>query len=76
MSIASHRMTRQLSQSAVLTPSRALWPLLAACVLGLWPTVVSLTRIWRDDPSLNQYQYRPALNVTKGGAFLSLSGTL
>lgn len=48
MSIASHRMTRQLSQSAALTPSRALWPLLVVCVVGLWPTVVSLTRIWRD----------------------------
>jgi exosortase A len=48
MSIASHRMTRQLSQSAALTPSRALWPLLAVCFVGLWPTVVSLARIWRD----------------------------
>lgn len=48
MSIASHRMTRQVSQSAALAPSRALWPLLAVCVVGLWPTVVSLTRIWRD----------------------------
>lgn len=36
----------------------------------------TLTRIWRDDPSLNQYQYRPAIGLTKGGAFLSLSGTL
>ncbi len=48
MSIASHRMTRQLSQSAALTPSRALWPLLAVCVVGLWPTFVSLTHIWRS----------------------------
>ena len=48
MSIASHRMTRQLSQSAALTPSRALWPLLAVCLVGLWPTVVSLARIWRN----------------------------
>ena len=47
MSIASHRMTRQLSQSAALTPSRALWALLAVCGVGLWPTVVSLARIWR-----------------------------
>jgi hypothetical protein len=38
--------------------------------------VDTLTRIWRDDPSLNQYQYRPALSITKDGAFLSLSGTL
>ena len=38
--------------------------------------VDTLTRIWRDDPSLNQYQYRPAISVTKDGAFLSLSGTL
>jgi exosortase A len=41
-------MTRQLSQSAVLTPSRAVWALLAVGVVGLWPTVVSLTRIWRE----------------------------
>jgi exosortase A len=41
-------MTHQLSQSAVLTPSRAIWPLLAVCVLGLWPSVASLARIWRD----------------------------
>jgi hypothetical protein len=38
--------------------------------------VDTLTRIWRDDPSLNQYQYRPAISVTKDGAFVSLSGTL
>jgi exosortase A len=48
MSIASHRMMRQVSQSAVLAPSRLIWPLLAACVVGLWPTFVSLARIWRD----------------------------
>jgi hypothetical protein len=34
----------------------------------------SLTRIWRDDPSLNQYQ--PSLTLSTEGAFLSLSGTL
>lgn len=34
----------------------------------------SLTRIWRDDPSLNQYQ--PSLSLSTDGAFLSLSGTL
>ncbi len=34
----------------------------------------SLTRIWRDDPSLNQYQ--PRLSVSSDGAFLSLSGKL
>jgi len=48
MSIASHRMTRQVSQSAAFAPSRAVWPLLAACVVGLWPTVASLASIWRD----------------------------
>jgi exosortase A len=48
MSIASHRMTRQLTQSVALTPSRAVWVLLVACVVGLWPTVVSLSGIWRD----------------------------
>jgi len=38
--------------------------------------VDTLTRIWRDDPSLNRYQYRvqPALGVTRNGAFLSLTG--
>jgi len=34
----------------------------------------SLTRIWRDDPSLNQYQ--PRLTLSHEGAFLSLSGSL
>lgn len=34
----------------------------------------SLTRIWRDDPSLNQYQ--PSLTLSSEGAFLSLSGSL
>ncbi|HEV8331050.1 MAG TPA: EpsI family protein [Steroidobacteraceae bacterium] len=60
MSIASHRMTRQLSQSAALTPSRALWPLLAVCVVGLWPTVVSLTRIWRD---MFDYHHGPLIAI-------------
>jgi hypothetical protein len=34
----------------------------------------SLTRIWREDPSLNQYQ--PKLTLSSDGAFLSLSGRL
>jgi hypothetical protein len=34
----------------------------------------SLTRIWRDDPSLIQYQ--PSLTLSTEGAFLSLSGRL
>jgi hypothetical protein len=34
----------------------------------------TLTNIWRDDPSLNQYQ--PSLTLSTDGAFLSLSGTL
>jgi hypothetical protein len=34
----------------------------------------ALTRIWRDDPSLNQY--RPRLTLSHHGAFLSLSGSL
>lgn len=33
-----------------------------------------LTKIWRDDPSLNQYQ--PSLVLRSDGAFLSLIGTL
>lgn len=40
----------------------------------------SLTRIWRDDPSLNQYRrklsYQPTLSLGREGAFLSLSGEL
>jgi exosortase A len=48
MSIASHRMTRQLLHSAALTPSRAVWPLLGVCIVGLWPAFASLARIWRD----------------------------
>jgi hypothetical protein len=38
--------------------------------------VDTLTRIWRDDPSLNRYQYRPAISLTREGAFLSLTGSL
>lgn len=34
----------------------------------------SLTRIWRDDPSLNQYQ--PRLTLSRKGAFLSVGGSL
>ena len=34
----------------------------------------ALARIWRDDPSLNQYQ--PSLKLTSEGAFLSLSGNV
>jgi hypothetical protein len=37
--------------------------------------VDTLTRIWKDDPSLNRYQYRPALSVNKEGAFVSLTGS-
>lgn len=41
-------MTRLLSQSAALTPSRAVWALLGVAVVGLWPAFASLARIWRD----------------------------
>lgn len=34
----------------------------------------SLTRIWREDPSL--HQYRPQLTLGREGAFLSLAGSL
>jgi hypothetical protein len=34
--------------------------------------VDTLTRIWRDDPSLNRYQ--PVVEVRRDGAFFSLSG--
>jgi hypothetical protein len=36
--------------------------------------VDTITRIWRDDPSLNQYQ--PVIHVNGDGAFFGLSGTL
>ena len=41
-------MTRLLSQSAALAPSRVVWILVGAGVVGLWPTVAALVRIWRD----------------------------
>jgi exosortase A len=41
-------MTRLLSESAALTPSRVVWALLAICVVALWPTVDALARIWSD----------------------------
>jgi hypothetical protein len=34
----------------------------------------TLTRIWRDDPSLNQYQARPSVQVSTEGAVLNISG--
>jgi hypothetical protein len=39
--------------------------------------VDSLTKIWRDDPSLNQYQnrYQPTVSITEDGALLNLVGT-
>jgi hypothetical protein len=36
--------------------------------------VDSLTKIWREDPSLNQYQ--PSLSLSREGALLSVSGSL
>src|SRR5678815_2446721 len=48
MSIASHRMTRLLTESAALTPSRVVWVLLALCTVALWPTVDALARVWRE----------------------------
>jgi hypothetical protein len=41
--------------------------------------VDALARIWRDDPSLHQYQaprLKPSLELSRSGAFLSLSGSL
>lgn len=46
--------------------------LLAEGLLTTTP-VDTVTKIWRDDPSLNQYQ--PTLAVTDEGAFVSLTGT-
>jgi hypothetical protein len=34
----------------------------------------ALAKIWRDDPSINQY--RPALTLSREGAFLSVTGSL
>lgn len=47
--------------------------MLSSAVLEEEPADI-LTKIWRDDPSLNQYQ--PQLMLTKGGVFASLVGTL
>lgn len=35
----------------------------------------TLSRIWRDDPSLHQYQVRPAVSVGPDGAIMNLFGT-
>jgi hypothetical protein len=34
----------------------------------------TLTRIWRDDPSLNQYQLAPSVTLSGEGALVGLSG--
>jgi hypothetical protein len=34
----------------------------------------TLTRIWRDDPSLNQYQTKTSIGVSHDGAFLNVTG--
>jgi hypothetical protein len=43
---------------------------------ALWrdDSAESLAKIWRDDPSLNQYQ--TSLSLSSDGAFFSLSGSL
>jgi EpsI family protein len=53
-------MTRQLLQSAALTPSRAVWWLLGACVLGLWPALASLARTWRE---MFDYHHGPVIAI-------------
>lgn len=44
---------------------------------AIWAETPSdtLTRIWRDDPSLHQYQTMPSLQVSREGAFLNVSGS-
>ncbi len=70
-----NRMGRRLGWGAGMLGGA----LMLGDALLLEQPVDTLTHIWREDPSLNQYQdrrFRPSLKLNNEGAFLSLSGAL
>lgn len=64
------RMTRRLAWGAGIVAGSLL---LGDALLTKTPAE-ALTKIWRDDPSLNHY--RPSVSITSDGAVFSLSGAL
>jgi len=70
-----NRMVRRLGWSGGMLGGA----MMLADALWTEQPVDALTRIWREDPSLNQYQTPrlvPSLSLGRDGAFLSLSGAL
>jgi hypothetical protein len=70
-----NRMARRLGWSGGMVGGA----MMLGDALFMEQPVDTLTRIWRQDPSLNQYQTRnvqPVLQLSKSGAFLSISGAL
>lgn len=67
----SRRMARRLGWGSTFVSG--------GLMLGeaIWEETPSdtLTRIWRDDPSLNQYQTVPSVQLSPEGAVLNLSGS-
>ena len=70
-----NRMGRRLGWSAGMTGGA----MMLGDAIFMEQPVDALARIWREDPSLHQYQtprLKPSLELSRGGAFLSLSGAL
>lgn len=70
-----NRMGRRLGWSAGITGGA----MMLGDAIFMEQPVDALARIWREDPSLHQYQtprLKPSLELSRGGAFLSLSGAL
>jgi hypothetical protein len=70
-----NRMARRLGWSAGMLGGA----MMLGDALFMKQPVDTLTRIWREDPSLNQYQsakLSAGLSVSQNGAFLSLTGSL
>jgi hypothetical protein len=70
-----NRMGRRLGWSAGMTGGA----MMLGDAIFMEQPVDALARIWREDPSLHQYQaprLKPNLELSRGGAFLSLTGSL
>jgi hypothetical protein len=70
-----NRMGRRLGWGAGMTGGA----MMLGDAIFMEQPVDALARIWREDPSLHQYQaprLKPSLELSRSGAFLSLSGSL